>query len=169
MNLQPVAETKRIESLDVLRGFALLGILLLNILGFGLLSASYSNPAADLADGSDLDLAVWASVELFAEGAMRCLFSMLFGAGVVLFTTGGRGKSGVLHYKRTFWLLAFGLFDGYLLLWNGDILYTTRLPASAQGHPITYAVDGRQYVAVPVGGNRSNAIYVFALPEEPAS
>ncbi len=51
---------------------------------------------------------------------------------------------------------------------NGDLLYTTRLPASAQGHPITYAVDGRQYVAVPVGGNRSNAIYVFALPEEPA-
>ena len=45
-------------------------------------------------------------------------------------------------------------------------LFQTRLPASVQGFPITYAVDGRQYVAVPVGGNRSNAIYVFALPVE---
>ncbi|RUA00135.1 MAG: pyrrolo-quinoline quinone, partial [Candidatus Neomarinimicrobiota bacterium] len=48
---------------------------------------------------------------------------------------------------------------------NGDVLFQTRLPASVQGFPITYAVDGRQYVAAPVGGNRSNAIYVFALPE----
>ena len=49
---------------------------------------------------------------------------------------------------------------------NGDVLFQTRLPASVQGFPITYAVGGRQYVAAPVGGNRSNAIYVFALPEE---
>ena len=49
---------------------------------------------------------------------------------------------------------------------TGDVLYQTRLPGSVQGFPITYAVDGRQYVAVPVGGNRSNAVYVFALPEE---
>ena len=49
---------------------------------------------------------------------------------------------------------------------TGDVLFQTRLPASAEGYPITYAVDGRQYVAVPVGGNRSNAIYVFALPVE---
>ena len=37
--------------------------------------------------------------------------------------------------------------------------------ASAQGFPITYAVDGRQFIAVPVGGNRTNAIYTFALPQ----
>ena len=49
---------------------------------------------------------------------------------------------------------------------NGDVLFQTRLPASVQGFPITYAVDGKQYLAAPVGGNRSNAIYVFALPEE---
>ncbi|HJN43228.1 MAG TPA: PQQ-binding-like beta-propeller repeat protein [Vicinamibacterales bacterium] len=49
---------------------------------------------------------------------------------------------------------------------NGDVLFQTRLPASVQGFPITYAVEGRQYVVAPVGGNRSNAIYVFALPEE---
>ena len=49
---------------------------------------------------------------------------------------------------------------------TGDVLFQTRLPASVTGFPITYAVDGKQYLAAPVGGNRSNAIYVFALPEE---
>ena len=48
---------------------------------------------------------------------------------------------------------------------TGGVLFRTRLPSSVQGFPITYAVDGRQYLAVPVGGNRSNAIYVFALPQ----
>ena len=48
---------------------------------------------------------------------------------------------------------------------TGAVLFETRLPASAQGFPITYAVDGRQYLAVPVGGDRTNAVYVFALPE----
>ena len=51
---------------------------------------------------------------------------------------------------------------------TGDVLFETRLPASAQGFPITYAVGGRQYLAVPVGGDRTNAIYVFALPEQRA-
>ena len=50
---------------------------------------------------------------------------------------------------------------------NGDILFQTRLPGRVQGFPITYAVAGRQYLAVPVGGNRTNAVYAFALPEEP--
>lgn len=116
----PTAETERNESLDVLRGFALLGILLLNIIGFGLPGAAYSYPGGWIT--GNLDLFVWGGVELFAEGAMRCLFSMLFGAGVALFTTGQRAKSGAIHYKRNFWLLVLGLIDAYLLLWNGDIL-----------------------------------------------
>ena len=119
----PVTESSRIEGLDVLRGFALLGILLLNILGFGMLQTTYLNPGIDLIGGSSLDVGVWASVDVLAEGAMRCLFSMLFGAGVVLFTSDDRPRA-LLHYKRNFWLLAFGLFDAFILLWNGDILVT---------------------------------------------
>jgi len=114
-----VAEGARVESLDVLRGFALLGILLLNIVGFGLVSAAYSNPLLGITD--TLDAYVWAGVDVLAEGAMRCLFSVLFGAGVVLFTADNR-RSGALHYKRNLWLLAFGMFDAYVLLWSGDIL-----------------------------------------------
>jgi len=116
----PVAAADRIESLDVLRGFALLGILLLNIIGFGMVSTAYSNPPAGFSHPADPF--VWAGIEIFAEGAMRCLFSVLFGAGVVLFTTGAAGKGAALHYRRNFWLLLIGLFDAYILLWNGDIL-----------------------------------------------
>lgn len=124
----PVTEGDRIQSLDVLRGFALLGILLLNILGFGLISANYSNPGIDVTQTFNITLVTWASVELFGEGIMRCLFSILFGAGVVLFTS-GRKHAFSLHYNRTFWLLMFGIFNAYILLWNGDIL-------------ITYAISG---------------------------
>lgn len=120
MSAGPVAASARIESLDVLRGFAVLGILLLNILGFGFHSGVYSNPANAMTGLGDV--LAWAGVELLAEGAMRCLFSMLFGAGIVLFATGANAKSARLHYRRTFWLLVIGLFDVYVLLWSGDIL-----------------------------------------------
>jgi uncharacterized protein len=119
-----VAEEDRIESLDVLRGFALLGILLLHILGFGLHSGAYSFPGLDVTVGWNANLLAWVSIDLLAEGAMRCLFSILFGAGVLLFTNGASGKRWRFHYSRMFWLLGFGLFDAYLLLWNGDILVT---------------------------------------------
>ena len=125
--IKPVTETQRIESLDVLRGFALLGILLLNIIGFGLLSPSYSNPGFDLVGASSWNIATYAGIELLAEGAMRGLFSILFGAGIVLFASGESGKGAWLHYKRTFWLMVFGLINAYLLLWNGDILVTYAL------------------------------------------
>lgn len=121
----PVDEQQRIDSLDVLRGFALLGILLMNIIGFGFVAAAYTAPK--LAIDGPLDLAAWFMTELLAEGSMRTLFSLLFGAGVVLFLGRAREGRGVLHFKRTFWLLMFGLIDGYLLLWTGDILVTYAL------------------------------------------
>ena len=52
---------------------------------------------------------------------------------------------------------------------SGDVLFRTRMHASAQGFPITYAVDGRQFIAVPCGRQsyerRSTR---FALPQRPA-
>lgn len=121
----PVRESQRIESLDVLRGFALLGILLLNIIGFAFISSGYVAPGLTIQ--SPADMAAWILVDLTAEGAMRGLFSILFGAGVVLFLgRDGNGRSW-LHMKRTSWLLIFGLINGYLLLWTGDILVTYAL------------------------------------------
>jgi uncharacterized protein len=117
----------RIESLDVLRGFALLGILLVNIVAFGLVSSAFLDPAIYLTPIGGIDYIVWAFIELSSEGAMRTLFSMLFGAGVVLFVTGSTAKSGWLHYRRNFWLLVFGLINAYIFLWPGDILVTYAL------------------------------------------
>ena len=125
----PVAHAERVESLDVLRGFALLGILLLNIIGFGLISTAYSNPPTGFTHPADPS--IWATMDMFAEGAMRGLFSLLFGAGVVMFTTGAGAKSRRLHYRRQAWLLGFGLVDAYVLLWSGDILITYALAGAA--------------------------------------
>ena len=121
---QSITETDRILSLDVVRGFALLGILLVNILGFGAISAMAFNPPLGFSLPSDIW--IWGAVELTAEGAMRALFSMLFGAGVLLFLERGEDR-GRLHFKRTFWLLIFGLINGYVLMWSGDILFTYAL------------------------------------------
>jgi len=120
----PTQVASRIVCLDVLRGFALLGILTINITAMGMTSTCYFDPLAGKEGlaASAMDLRVWMAVDVLFEGAFRTLFSMLFGAGIVLFTTGGRAKSGRLHYRRTFWLLIFGLFDAYILLWYGDIL-----------------------------------------------
>ena len=125
--VSPTRTSQRIESLDVLRGFALLGILLLNILGFGMVSSAYMNPMVGEDAGATANLATWATVDLLFEGAMRGLFSILFGAGVALFTDAARGKTAALHYKRNFWLLVFGVVDAFVFLWTGDILITYAL------------------------------------------
>ena len=117
----PVTPSSRIESIDVVRGFALLGILLLNILGFGLPFRAYFDPSVDGAVAG-IDFGVYVGVELFAEGAMRALFSMLFGAGVAILATGERAKGAGIYYRRQLLLLLFGLVDAFVLLWTGDIL-----------------------------------------------
>ena len=125
MPLTTTAETQRIQTLDILRGFALLGILLINILGFGLASSSYSYAAPTIAGSSDL--IAWVLVDLGFEGSMRGLFSILFGAGVLLFLDREASGKERAHFKRNAWLLIFGLVNGYLLLWSGDILLTYAL------------------------------------------
>lgn len=125
MLLQPVNESDRIKSLDILRGFSLLGILLVNIIGFGFIAAAYTAPGLIISNTPDR--VAWALVQLTAEGAMRGLFSILFGAGVLLFLGKDNDSRGWLHAKRTAWLLIFGLANGYLLLWTGDILVTYAL------------------------------------------
>lgn len=125
MGLNPIERSARIDAIDILRGFALLGILLLNILGFGLHSAGYFNPLIAIGETETsrlLNLGSWASTSVFFEGAMRCLFSLLFGAGVVLFTRKRKSGTGWPYVRRHVWLLVFGLIDTFILLWHGDIL-----------------------------------------------
>ena len=124
--LKPLESTSRIDSLDVIRGIALFGILLMNIIEMGL-PFSYSDPSV-LGHDTGWNLWVWKMNELLFEGSMRGLFSMLFGAGVILLTSrlekSGAGiKCADIYYRRTIWLLVFGIVHVWLLLWYGDILY----------------------------------------------
>jgi uncharacterized protein len=122
----PVERARRIDSVDVARGVALLGILLLNVVGFGLPHWAYDDPTV-AGGASGANLWVWFVNYVLFEGKMRAIFSMLFGAGVVLITAreerAGRGAAADIYYRRIMWLLAFGLVDAYFLLWPGDILF----------------------------------------------
>ncbi len=120
----PVPRTERMTSLDVLRGFAVLGILIMNIQSFSMIGAAYLNPYA-YGDLTGANYAVWFLSHLLADSKFMTVFSLLFGAGVVLMASrreaAGKPTAGV-HYRRMFWLIVFGLLHG-LCLWYGDILY----------------------------------------------
>jgi uncharacterized protein len=120
----PVTRNERIASIDVLRGFALLGILVMNIQLFAMIHAAYFNPTA-YGDLTGANFAVWLLGRLFADQKFMTIFSMLFGAGIVLMAERAESKGGRpagTHYLRMFWLIVFGLLHSYLL-WMGDILY----------------------------------------------
>lgn len=117
------APASRLASLDVTRGVAVLGILLLNIVSFGLPEAAYLNPRA-YGGWHGMDLATWALNFVLFDGKMRGLFSFLFGASMLLVIerAEANGESGAaVHYRRMVWLLAFGLAHLWLV-WHGDIL-----------------------------------------------
>ncbi|MET0307969.1 MAG: DUF418 domain-containing protein [Sphingomonas sp.] len=114
---------ERLQSLDIVRGVAVLGILLLNIVSFGMPEAAYFNPRAyGGSHGADL-FAYLVNFILF-DGKMRGLFSFLFGASMLLVIeraeAGGRDAA-LVHFARMGWLLLFGLAHLWLV-WRGDIL-----------------------------------------------
>ena len=119
----PVEAAERIESLDVLRGFAVLGILVMNIQAFSMPGAAYFNPTV-YGDLSGINFFTWLISYLLVDQKFMSLFSLLFGAGVCLFADRAEARSGRsagLHYRRMFYLLVFGLVHAYFL-WSGDIL-----------------------------------------------
>jgi len=121
---EPVQTQHRKESLDVLRGVALLGILVLNIQSFAMPMAAYSNPTV-YGDFSGANFWVWYISQLFFDFKFITIFSMLYGAGIMLMTErcADLPTSRKLLLSRSFWLLVFGMIHGYLI-WSGDILVT---------------------------------------------
>jgi uncharacterized protein len=122
----PVAAADRIKSIDAIRGFALLGILMMNIPGFGMNWDYWYNIFTGPQSG--YDYLTFKGVEIFFEGTMRGLFSMLFGAGMVLFMMNKKEAPGqpavaVYYYRRLLWLVFFGLVNAFVILWQGDILF----------------------------------------------
>jgi uncharacterized protein len=121
-------EAERFVSIDAVRGFAILGILLMNIVGMGLPAFAYLDPT--YAGGSTgADLWTWAVNNVLTDGKMRALFTMLFGASAVLIAEraeGGHPGPAQTHYRRMFWLFVIGMIHAYFLWW-GDILVTYSL------------------------------------------
>lgn len=124
----PVADQDRHISIDAVRGFAVLGILLMNIVGMGMPAFAYIDPT--YAGGSTgADLWTWAVNNVLTDGKMRALFTMLFGASAVLIAERAEGhRPGPMatHYRRMFWLFVIGMLHAYFLWW-GDILVTYAL------------------------------------------
>ena len=150
----PIGAGQRIQALDVVRGFALLGIFLMNIEWF-------SRPMQQMGQGIDpaasgLDhTAAWA-VHTFVAGKFWVLFSLLFGMGfAVMSSRGGHGPQFRLRYlRRCVALLAFGVLHA-LLLWPGDILHT-------------YAIAGVLLLAFGELSNRARLALGLALYLVPA-
>lgn len=119
----PVAQADRITAIDTLRGVALLGILMMNIPYFAL-----PERFADAYHGNVHSPNFWtdAVITVLFEGKMRALFSMIFGAGILLFTK-RKEEAGhpfkALFFSRMGWMVVFGLIHAHVLLWMGDILY----------------------------------------------
>jgi len=126
-------DTGRIVTLDLVRGLAVLGIVAVNIAGFAGPRLATLTPALLLARGDGfayapagrVDEAVFAAILVLFEGKMRAIFTMLFGASMLLFIERAEaaGRNGLtLQARRLGWLMLFGYLH-YVLLWWGDILF----------------------------------------------
>lgn len=114
---------ERLTSLDLLRGVAILGILPMNILAFGLPMAAYQNPLAlgPIAEGEWWS---WRATHLLFDQRFMTIFAVMFGAGICLLESRPAGPGTTPRgrfYRRMAWLLPLGLLHAHLL-WYGDIL-----------------------------------------------
>lgn len=120
---EPIPAGSRLLAIDVARGFALLGIFLVNIQFFAEPFGSYMRPTPESSDA--LTIFCFYFVKIFCEGKFYPLFSMLFGMGLALQMQSVMSRGGgfyFLYTRRLAWLFFMGLTHA-LLLWYGDILF----------------------------------------------
>ncbi len=120
----PVKKAERIDSVDILRGFALLGILVININTFAFPQVAMDNPSV-YGGATGVNLLTWEVSQLFFFQKFMAIFSMLFGAGLILMgrRASERGVSFIkVYYRRLIILLGFGIIHAYFIWW-GDILF----------------------------------------------
>jgi uncharacterized membrane protein YeiB len=129
--LAPVAAAQRIEALDVVRGFALIGVLFMNIEFFNRNSRGVEEGMPVGLTGVDF-AASW-FVAYFVQGKFWTIFSLLFGMGfAVMFSRAERAESDFMgaYLRRIAALAVFGA-SHYLFVWDGDILFSYAMGAGA--------------------------------------
>ena len=122
--LKPTGSQERVVSMDILRGVAVLGILVMNIQSFAMPSVAYSNPTA-FEKFSGNDLWVWVVSHAFGDQKFMAVFSMLFGASIMMLSQKARKenlRSTELQNRRFIFLALIGLAHAYFI-WYGDILF----------------------------------------------
>ncbi|MYB43001.1 MAG: DUF418 domain-containing protein [Chloroflexi bacterium] len=118
----PVTEGDRITSLDLIRGVAVLGILLMNAVSFKYGLAPYLNLSAGGSE-TGLDWAIGVFGEIFVDQKFMAVFSLLFGAGILLFIERAEAREArpvLLNLWRNVLLLGIGVL--HTMLWEGDVL-----------------------------------------------
>ncbi len=120
----PVEARERFVSLDLLRGIAILGILVMNIYAFAMPFIAYTNPLR-MGGTEAWNIGTWFFTHILFDQKFISIFAMMFGAGIVLMS--GRAESGGnkpagFYYRRQLWLVVIGAIHAYLI-WIGDILF----------------------------------------------
>ncbi|WP_062105305.1 DUF418 domain-containing protein [Bacillus niameyensis] len=146
----PTSSLERIQSLDVLRGFSLLGILLVNMISFHS-PMSYYNPYEWWKYG-DLDVYMW--IDILVQASFYPIFAMMFGYGMVIMQERSKLKGTSfwkISVRRLIVLLLFGVIHAFLI-WHGDILITYAimglllLPLLRLSGPLLLAIGTAVYI-----------------------
>ena len=163
---------ERIESIDILRGFALLGILIMNISSFAMPSMAYFSPV--VYDINPLNHIIYSITHIIADQKFMAIFSMLFGSSTLLFINSVKKKEKsplLLFYSRNFWLLILGLIHS-TYIWYGDILLFYALCAFVL-FPFKNLSPKKQFILgcliyfIPTFSNYATYAYVIDyLPQE---
>ena len=114
--------TQRIESIDIIRGISIIGILFMNILGYHFYDI-YMEPFKTYTDSVSKTL--YELNMLFIHNSFYPIFAFLFGLGLAIMYTNLKRKNmkpGIVLYRRIFFMMIFGFIHG-MLLFNGDILH----------------------------------------------
>lgn len=158
---------ERFESLDVLRGIAVMAIFAVNIQAMALPAATFANPSLNTEYFDETGRVLWSAVSIFVQFKFITIFSALFGAGIILMV--GEDKPSPrfgLHYRRMAWLLLFGLAHAFFI-WFGDIL----TPYAVAGMIVVLARRWRPRTLIIVGivlcavGYLGQVSITFADPE----
>jgi len=123
LKAEPLQGQERIEILDVIRGFALLGILIVNMAMFNSPDIYFQALRKSICAGF-LDTVASGFINLFVQGKFYTIFAFLFGLGFVIFFERAQAKTTKpkrLFYRRIFILLLIGLIHAFFI-WSGDIL-----------------------------------------------